>query len=113
MDCHNALGLTSLFAVFLLANLGQTDFEKYKNRLHMWQVFFTNPYEWWDNRKCKVNPQLPDFKHKDTGESLWLSPNDPPWVKKQLQKLDSTILEQDQGERIGRRTRVSKWEYDA
>ncbi|XP_062119930.1 protein OSB1, mitochondrial [Humulus lupulus] len=95
------------------SNKGETVFEKYKNRLHLWQVFFSNPYEWWDNRKCKVNPLLPDFKHKDTGEALWLSPNDPPWIKKQLEKLDSIIAEHGPFERIGRRARVSEWEYDA
>ncbi|PON99186.1 Single-stranded DNA-binding protein [Trema orientale] len=97
----------------LESNKGQTSFEKYKNRLHLWQVFFANPDEWWDNRRGKVNPLLPDFKHKDTGEALWLSPNDPPWIKKQLEKLDSTTEEQGLGERIGHQARVSKWEYDA
>lgn len=83
--------------------------EKYRNRLHLWQVFFSNPYEWWDNRKNKLYPGSPDFKHKETGEVLWLSPNDPPWVKKQLKLLDS---EMGLREQVGRRARVSKWEFD-
>ncbi|KAK9129618.1 hypothetical protein Sjap_010105 [Stephania japonica] len=68
--------------------------KKEMDSLHLWQVFFSNPYEWWDNRECsKANPRHPDFKHKDTGESLWLSSEDPPWVRKQLQLLDSRRAE--------------------
>lgn len=94
----------------LVANLGRAAvLEKYRNRLHLWQVFFSNPYEWWDNRKNKLHPGSPDFKHKDTGEVLWLSPNDPPWVKKQLKLLDSEMCLR---ECVGRRARVSKWEFD-
>ncbi|BFG17901.1 hypothetical protein CerSpe_041750 [Prunus speciosa] len=83
--------------------------EKYKDRLHLWQVFFANPYEWWDNREDKLNPRQPDFKHKDTGEALWLSPGDPPWIKRQLELLDTRMAEQGHGQK---RFRVSKWEYD-
>ncbi|XP_048332537.1 protein OSB1, mitochondrial isoform X2 [Ziziphus jujuba] len=88
----------------------ETGVEKYRARLNLWQVFFTNPHEWWDNRKDKVNPKLPDFKHKDTGEALWQKPDDPPWIKKQLQLLDSKMAEQGQVIRHG--SRISKWEYD-
>ncbi|KAJ8640460.1 hypothetical protein MRB53_017154 [Persea americana] len=66
-------------------------------RLHLWQVFFASPHEWWDNRGRKLYPSSPDFKHKDTGERLWIMPNDPPWVTKQLQLLDSKITERGQG----------------
>ncbi|KAG2719034.1 hypothetical protein I3760_03G248300 [Carya illinoinensis] len=38
----------------------------------LWQPFFANPVDWWDNRKNKKNPKYPDFKHKDTGEALWV-----------------------------------------
>ncbi|MCI16676.1 protein OSB2 chloroplastic-like, partial [Trifolium medium] len=35
------------------------------------------------------NPKAPDFKHKDTGEALWIdSRSSPPWVKSQLEILD-------------------------
>ncbi|XP_057519707.1 protein OSB2, chloroplastic-like [Amaranthus tricolor] len=57
--------------------------------LELWQAFFANPTEWWDNRKNKKNLKYPDFKHKDTGEALWVeSRYNPPWVKSQLEKLD-------------------------
>ncbi|KAL0360783.1 UNVERIFIED_CONTAM: protein OSB1, mitochondrial [Sesamum radiatum] len=72
--------------------------QKRRNRLHLWQIFFGNPYEWWDNRKCKSSRNVPDFRHKDTGEVLWLQDNDPPWIKQQLQLLDSRLNKQRPGE---------------
>ncbi|MED6120327.1 Protein osb1, mitochondrial-like [Stylosanthes scabra] len=80
-----------------------------QNRLHLWQVFFSNPYEWWDNRKSKFKGKQPDFKHKHTGEVLRLSKYDPPWVRKQLELIDSKIAE---GRVMGSRSRVSTWVYD-
>ncbi|KAM1454708.1 hypothetical protein ACFX13_004241 [Malus domestica] len=65
----------------------------------LWQAFFANPVEWWDNRKTKRNPKYPDFKHKDTGEALWIEGrNNPQWVKSQLAILDTrmgTLDDQD------------------
>ncbi|XP_010936149.2 protein OSB1, mitochondrial [Elaeis guineensis] len=56
----------------------------------LWQAFFANPIDWWDNRKNKKSPKYPDFKHKDTGEALWIEAKyNPPWVKSQLAILDS------------------------
>ncbi|KAL6208680.1 hypothetical protein ACLB2K_019627 [Fragaria x ananassa] len=58
----------------------------------LWQAFFANPGEWWDNRKTKRNSKYPDFKHKDTGEALWIEGrNNPPWVKSQLAILDTRM----------------------
>lgn len=78
------------------------------NRLHLWQVFFASPNEWWDQRKNKLNPKLPDFKHRDTGEALWLSKHNPPWVTRQLELLDSKFA----GGFAGRRSRLTSWVYD-
>ena len=89
----------------------ESHLDKYKNRLHLWQVFFANPYEWWDNRKSKVSPKHPDFRHKDTGEALWLFSNDPPWIKRQLQLQDSRST-QGNGLHLSSRSRVSPWVYD-
>lgn len=37
-------------------------------------------------------PNYPDFKHKDTGESLWVEGRyNPPWVKSQLAILDTKM----------------------
>ncbi|CAD6213635.1 unnamed protein product [Miscanthus lutarioriparius] len=62
-------------------------------RFRLWQVFFANPYEWWDNRQSKPWPTYPDFKHKDTREKIWLRPDDPPWVRKQLELHDLEVAE--------------------
>ncbi|KAG2328516.1 hypothetical protein Bca52824_011244 [Brassica carinata] len=34
--------------------------------IDLWEAFFANPDDWWDRRRSKKNPRLPDFKHKDT-----------------------------------------------
>ncbi|GAU15381.1 hypothetical protein TSUD_04500 [Trifolium subterraneum] len=117
--------LTVMQLNFVAQKMGYEDHEKEKkieagdqsggnrlnsiDRLHLWQVFFVNPNEWWDQRKLKKNPNQPDFKHKDTGEALWLKKDDPPWVTRQLELLDSNIAE---GGFAGRRSRVSTWVYD-
>ncbi|XP_047317277.1 protein OSB1, mitochondrial [Impatiens glandulifera] len=79
---------------------GETKIEKYSKKMYLWQVFFANPDDWWDNRKTKATEQRPDFKHKDTGEVLWLSYNDPPWIRKQLQLYDSRIEHSSQRKRL-------------
>lgn len=68
---------------------GEDEWEKYQKRIQLWQIFFASPFEWIDFRKSKVNPQYPDFKNRDTGEVLWLREDDPPWIKRQLDILDS------------------------
>ncbi|CAM0875882.1 unnamed protein product [Alopecurus aequalis] len=73
---------------------------KYKDRLRLWQVFFASPSEWWDNRQHKLYVTSPDFKHKDTHEKLWLHPDDPPWVRKQVELIDQQTAEM--GRRDGR-----------
>lgn len=58
----------------------------------LWQAFFANPTDWWDNRDNKRNPKYPDFKHKDTGEALWIEGKfNPTWVKSQLAVLDTRM----------------------
>ncbi|XP_050237575.1 protein OSB2, chloroplastic-like [Mercurialis annua] len=68
----------------------------------LWQAFFANPLEWWDNRTNKRNPKYPDFKHKDTGEALWVESRfNPPWVKSQLVILDERMGSfRDQNDRM-------------
>ncbi|KAL0897311.1 hypothetical protein Bca101_081272 [Brassica carinata] len=64
--------------------------ESYDDKIYLWQVFFANPHEWWDKRKSKTNPRQPDFKHKDTGEALWLDSDVPVWVTRQLELYDQS-----------------------
>ncbi|KAL6851534.1 hypothetical protein ACP4OV_020467 [Aristida adscensionis] len=73
------------------ANLQMLKESKYLGQLRLWQLFFANPHEWWDNRQSKPYINYPDFKHKDTREQIWLRPNDPPWVRKQLELHDLEI----------------------
>ncbi|KAG0468534.1 hypothetical protein HPP92_017862 [Vanilla planifolia] len=59
----------------------------------LWQAFFANPLDWWDNRKNKRHSKYPDFKHKHTGEALWVDgKKNPSWVKSQLAILDEKMV---------------------
>lgn len=91
---------------------GESILEKHRKRLHLWQVFFTNPYEWRDLRKSKINPRQPDFKHRSSGEALWLKPCDPPWVMRQLRLQDSRMGGIRLGERLSHRSSLSPLSYD-
>ncbi|KAK4490358.1 hypothetical protein RD792_001034 [Penstemon davidsonii] len=87
-------GLSPSFQKFIKfeAGVSAEDIKKKRrDRLHLWQIFFSNPYEWWDDRNNKTKPNSPDFKHKDTGEILYLQENDPPWIKQQLKLQDSRL----------------------
>ncbi|KAF6142360.1 hypothetical protein GIB67_023385 [Kingdonia uniflora] len=48
-----------------------------------WKNLVENLNKWWDNRFNKRNPKAPDFKHKDTGDALWLN-SAPAWVLPKL-----------------------------
>ncbi|KAJ7534720.1 hypothetical protein O6H91_12G000500 [Diphasiastrum complanatum] len=51
----------------------------------LWQEFFSDPSQWWDNRFTKKSPKSPDFKHKSTLEGLWVdSWLNPSWVKAKI-----------------------------
>ncbi|KNA12735.1 hypothetical protein SOVF_123010, partial [Spinacia oleracea] len=71
--------------------LDETSLQKKNNRLLLWQTFFANPDEWYDNRKNKKNPKQPDFKHKSSGEALWLSERGPEWINKKIEELDCRV----------------------
>lgn len=51
-----------------------------------WRNLVENPDKWWDNRSNKRNPKQPDFKHKETGEVLWLN-SSPDWALSRLPPL--------------------------
>jgi single-strand DNA-binding protein len=55
----------------------------------LWRSLAEQPDTWWDNRDRKAapgaNPRSPDFKHKETGEALWIESRDTPtWVLETL-----------------------------
>lgn len=86
--------------------------QRRRNRLHLWHVFFANPAEWWDNRTHKLKPGLPDFKHKDTGEALWLLHSDPPWINQQLQLHDSRLSKRSHVDQRNAWSHLSPLVYD-
>jgi hypothetical protein len=51
-----------------------------------WKAYFADPGSYYDNRTDKRNPNSPDFKHKVTGEGLWLNGKYPApnWVQSAL-----------------------------
>ncbi|KAJ7518479.1 hypothetical protein O6H91_21G071200 [Diphasiastrum complanatum] len=54
----------------------------------LWQEFFSDPSQWWDNRLTKNSPKHPDFKHKRTLEGLWVDGwLNPPWVKEKMASM--------------------------
>ncbi|KAG7599709.1 Nucleic acid-binding OB-fold [Arabidopsis suecica] len=81
--------------------------ESKNDKIYLWQVFFSNPYDWWDNRRDKKNPTQPDFKHKDTGEALWLDSDIPDWITRRLELFDQRNRCYD--EEKTRRGRLSEW----
>ena len=59
---------------------------------HLWQNWFAQPGDWYDNQFDKKNPNGPDFKSKSIPDpknaqykaGLWIK-DAPPWAKAQLQ----------------------------
>ncbi|XP_052730635.1 LOW QUALITY PROTEIN: protein OSB3, chloroplastic/mitochondrial [Vigna angularis] len=89
--CNLGLVLCVLPNIFLLVS-GRKVSSGTGSVVELWQAFFANPGEWWDNRMTKRNPKAPDFKHKDTGEALWIEGRyTPQWVSSQLEILDARM----------------------
>ncbi|OIW03991.1 hypothetical protein TanjilG_30267 [Lupinus angustifolius] len=62
-----------------------------------WNDLLNNPDKWWDNRSNNKNEKCPDFKHKETGETLWLNVA-PKWILSKLERaeIDVPIVESKQ-----------------
>ncbi|KAJ7528126.1 hypothetical protein O6H91_16G085100 [Diphasiastrum complanatum] len=51
----------------------------------LWQEYFSDPSQWWDNRFIKKSPKYPDFTHKTTHEGLWIEGwMNPTWIKAKM-----------------------------
>ncbi|KAJ7518207.1 hypothetical protein O6H91_21G059000 [Diphasiastrum complanatum] len=63
----------------------------------LWEEFFSDPSQWWDNRSDKKNPRFPDFKLRSTaGKALWVDKRfNPPWVHARLAVM---VQGQEQGQ---------------
>ncbi|KAF9616283.1 hypothetical protein IFM89_029059 [Coptis chinensis] len=69
-------------------NKGNFQKKKFDDKENSWKDLVENPNKWWDNRFDKLNQRAPDFKHKETGEGLWLS-GSPDWVMPKLPPVKS------------------------
>jgi pentatricopeptide repeat protein len=68
--------------------------KKGNKREKLWQEFFSDPSQWWDNRFEKGNAKYPDFKHKTTQAALWLdNQQNPAWVEPELAKMAPGIIQ--------------------
>eukprot|EP00192_Tetraselmis_astigmatica_P013783 CAMPEP_0117676648 /NCGR_PEP_ID=MMETSP0804-20121206/16299_1 /TAXON_ID=1074897 /ORGANISM="Tetraselmis astigmatica, Strain CCMP880" /LENGTH=321 /DNA_ID=CAMNT_0005485829 /DNA_START=218 /DNA_END=1184 /DNA_ORIENTATION=+ len=72
---------------------------------NQWLLFFEDPSAYYDNRKAKAsgekNPKYPDFKHKITGDVLWVdSYNTPAWVKASLEEHDNNLQARGKTQKI-------------
>ncbi|KAK4396324.1 protein OSB2, chloroplastic [Sesamum angolense] len=60
----------------------------------LWRDLVKNPLKWWDYRDHKSNglvtEKFPDFKHKVTGESLWVT-SAPEWVLPGLGRVELDV----------------------
>ncbi|CAK9157721.1 unnamed protein product [Ilex paraguariensis] len=66
--------------------IGRMKEAKDNKKIDSWKNLLEYPDKWWDNRTNKVNAKSPDFKHKDTGEGLWLDAS-PAWALSRLPPL--------------------------
>ncbi|CAH8333585.1 unnamed protein product [Eruca vesicaria subsp. sativa] len=69
-----------------MANTISTPTPKQVKREESWKDLVQNPDKWYDNRSRKTNVKAPDFKHKDSGEALWMT-DSPTWVLPKLPPL--------------------------
>lgn len=81
---------------FVLSGLQRLDFDGYASKQknmsvakdeESWKSLVEDPSKWWDNRVGKKNAKWPDFKHKETGDALWLN-RSPDWVLSKLPPLE-------------------------
>ncbi|KAJ7548566.1 hypothetical protein O6H91_07G017400 [Diphasiastrum complanatum] len=67
----------------------------------LWQEFFSDPSQWWDNRFTKKNPKYPDFKHKSTLEGLWINGwLNPSWVEEKMASMALSHTQSGDGLRL-------------
>ncbi|KAL6853897.1 hypothetical protein ACP4OV_019926 [Aristida adscensionis] len=62
-------------------------FGNYTGKEDLWRDLLDNPGNWWDNRSDKPTPKYPDFKHKESGQPLWIRTKSPQWAIDALPSL--------------------------
>ncbi|XP_006845708.2 protein OSB3, chloroplastic/mitochondrial isoform X4 [Amborella trichopoda] len=87
-ETGEALWLDGPKAEWVLSKLKTLEIDQRQDKGHLWEDLFADPSKWCDNRKVKTQPTHPDFKHKETGEALWLDGIKPEWVLSKLKTLE-------------------------
>ncbi|KAG0562950.1 hypothetical protein KC19_9G185500 [Ceratodon purpureus] len=60
----------------------------------LWEEYFADPSQWWDNRIDKRNRKSPDFRHKVSRAALWVEWwSTPSWVKAKLKQVTQDPLQ--------------------
>ncbi|XP_062208077.1 protein OSB3, chloroplastic/mitochondrial-like isoform X2 [Phragmites australis] len=60
---------------------------KQKLEADLWRDLVDNSENWWDNRSDKLTSKHPDFKHKESGQALWINTKSPQWAIAALPSL--------------------------
>ncbi|KAJ3676232.1 hypothetical protein LUZ60_003644 [Juncus effusus] len=63
--------------------------QSFRSKEDLWKDLVESPDAWYDNRFNKKNPKQPDFKHKDSGEALWISETTPEWARSKFPSMKS------------------------
>ncbi|KAL4182237.1 hypothetical protein AMTRI_Chr12g274960 [Amborella trichopoda] len=87
-ETGEALWLDGPKPEWVLSKLKTLEIDQRQDKGHLWEDLFADPSKWCDNRKVKTQPTHPDFKHKETGEALWLDGIKPEWVLSKLKTLE-------------------------
>ncbi|KAI3929254.1 hypothetical protein MKX01_006490 [Papaver californicum] len=91
LECGHCIGQVMVCQISFVEETLQAK-ERYYSRLKQvlstcWRDLCENPSRWTDYRKDKLNglvkPKHPDFKHKDSGQPLWLN-TAPEWAISEL-----------------------------
>ncbi|XP_065861675.1 protein OSB3, chloroplastic/mitochondrial-like [Euphorbia lathyris] len=88
LDRAPAWALSELETLHFDVQMARSKQAKLAKGEESWKQLVENPGKWWDNRENKRNVKGPDFKHKETGEGLWLN-DSPTWVLSKLPPLKS------------------------
>ncbi|KAG1371148.1 protein OSB2, chloroplastic [Cocos nucifera] len=67
-----------------VASDSSAEVEENSSVLRLWNDLLANPHEWWDNRSSQSYPKSAAFRHKESGQLLWIDESTPEWVLSEL-----------------------------
>lgn len=89
---YGKLSLQILLNGGIIEKIRYTYIHTYIHHIHITYYTFKIEIDKLVNIITQRSPKYPDFKHKDTGEALWVEGRyNPSWVKSQLSILDSRM----------------------